>query len=178
MLDESSPPGDGFLAEVGQAWESEAMRAEQFGARVAICRFGIVLGKHGGALKMMVPSFRYYLGSPLGNGRQWFPWVHLEDIFRIMAFVLERKNITGPIDCTAPYPVRNREFTEALAKALGKTVIMPSIPGSLLGTLLGEFGSVLLDGQRAIPKKLLDSGYSFRFPTLNQALRDLIGNKR
>ena len=177
LLDESSPQGDGFLAEVGQAWEQEAKRGEQFGARVVNCRFGIVLGRNGGALKTMVPAFRYYLASPLGSGRQWFPWIHLEDIFGITTFVIEHKNIAGPINCTAPYPVRNGEFTEALARALGKSVIMPSVPGFLVRTLLGEFGGVLLGGQRAIPKRLLDSGYPFRFPALEETLRDLIGNK-
>jgi uncharacterized protein len=178
VLDESSPPGDGFLAEVGKAWEEEARRGEQFGARVVRCRFGIVLGRDGGALETMVPAFRYYLASPLGSGRQWFPWIHLEDIFGIMSFVGEHPNLSGPINCTAPQPVRNREFTEVLAKALKKWVILPAVPAFLLRTLLGEFGSVLLDGQRAFPKRLLDSGYDFRFPTLEQALRDLIGNKR
>jgi uncharacterized protein (TIGR01777 family) len=163
---------------VGKAWEEEAKRGEQFGARVVRCRFGIVLGRNGGALETMVPAFRYYLASPLGSGRQWFPWIHLEDIFGIMSFVCEHPNTSGPINCTAPHPVRNREFTKALAKALKKWVILPAVPGFLLRTLLGEFGSVLLDGQRAFPKRLLDSGYRFRFPTLEEALRDLIGNKR
>jgi hypothetical protein len=94
-----------------------------------------------------------------------------------MTFVIEHKNISGPINCTAPSPVRNREFTEALARTLGKSVIMPSVPGFLVRILLGEFGGVLLGGQRAIPKRLLDSGYPFRFPALEETLRDLIGNK-
>lgn len=175
VLDETSPSGDGFLAEVGRVWEEEARRAEQYGTRVVRCRFGIVLGRNGGALETMVPAFRYYLASPLGHGRQWFPWIHLEDIFGIMAFVIESRNISGPINCTAPQPVRNREFTEALAKALGKSVVLPAVPGFLLRTLLGEFSSVLVEGQRALPKALRESGYQFRFPSLELALKDLLG---
>lgn len=175
-LDENSPAGEGFLAEVSKAWEEEAKRAEQFGVRVVRCRFGIVLGRDGGALQTMLPAYRYHLASPLGNGRQWFPWVHLEDLFNIMAFVAENRNLSGPINCTAPHPVRNREFTRALAKALKKWVILPAVPAFVLRTLLGEFGSMLIEGQRVLPRRLLDAGYHFRFPTLEDALRDLIGN--
>ncbi len=178
VLDEDAPAGEGFLAEVGRVWEEEAKRAQQFGVRVVRCRFGIVLGRNGGALQTMIPAFRYSLASPLGSGRQWFPWVHLEDIFGIMSFAAAHQHLSGPINCTAPYPVRNREFTQALAKALNKWVLLPAVPAFVLRTLLGEFGSVLIDGQRAFPKRLLDSGYPFRFPTLEEALRDLIGNKR
>lgn len=176
MLDEEAPPGEGFLAEVGKAWEKEAERAGQFGVRVVRCRFGVVLGRGGGALQTMLPAFRYNLASPLGSGRQWFPWIHLEDLFNIMTFVADHPTISGPINCTAPHPVCNREFTEALAKALKKWVILPAVPAFVLRTLLGEFGSVLVDGQRVVPKRLLEAGYCFRFPTLEEALRDLVGN--
>jgi len=178
VLDEDSPAGDGFLAEVAKVWEQEAQRAEEFGVRVVRCRFGIILGRNGGALQTMLPAFRYFLGSPLGNGRQWFPWIHLEDLFGIMSFVMANQTISGPINCTAPNPVRNREFTKALAKALKRWAILPGIPAFLLRTLLGEFGSVLLDGQRALPKRLMEAGCHFWFPTVEEALRDLLGNKR
>jgi len=176
-LHESSPPGDGFLAEVGKVWEAEARRAEQFGVRAVICRFGVVLGRNGGALEQMVPAFRYWLGSPLGSGKQWFSWIHLDDILGIMGFLMENKELSGAINATAPHPVRNKELTETLAKVLRRPLILPAVPGFLLGILLGEFGSVLLEGQRVIPRRLLDAGYRFRFATLEDALQDLVGNK-
>lgn len=129
LLDETSPPGNDFLARVGREWEAEAGKAEDFGVRVALCRFGIILGREGGALGKMVPPFKYWLGSPLGNGQQWFPWIHLEDLFRIMLFLSEKKHLSGPFNCTAPSPVRNRELTRALANQLHKPLIMPSVPG-------------------------------------------------
>jgi uncharacterized protein len=176
-LDEDSPPGDGFLAEVGRVWEAEARRAEQFGVRVVTCRFGVVLGKKGGALEKMTPVFRYWLGSPLGSGKQWFSWIHLEDILGIMGFLIENRELSGPINATAPQPVRNKELTETLARVLGKPLILPAVPGFVLRILLGEFGSVLLEGQRVIPRRLLNAGYRFRFAILEDALQDLIGNK-
>jgi uncharacterized protein len=176
-LDEGSPPGDDFLAEVGKLWEAEAKRAEPFGVRVVACRFGIILGKNGGALERMIPAFRYCLGSPLGSGKQWFSWIHLEDLLGIMVFLIEHKGLSGAINATAPHPVRNKELTETLARVLGRPLILPAVPGFLLRTALGEFGNVLLEGQRVVPRRLLDNGYQFRFATIEEALRDLIGSK-
>jgi uncharacterized protein len=176
-LDESSQTGDGFLAQVGRVWEAEARRAEQFGVRVVTCRFGVVLGRNGGALDKMVPAFRYCLGSPLGSGKQWFSWIHLDDILSIMSFLMENKELSGAINATAPYPVRNKELTETLARVLGRPLILPAVPGFLLRILLGEFAGVLLEGQRVIPRKLLDANYRFQFAHLEDALRNLIGNK-
>jgi uncharacterized protein (TIGR01777 family) len=176
-LDENSPPGHDFLAEVGKLWEAEAKRAEQFGVRVAICRFGIILGKNGGALEKMVPAFRNRLGSPLGSGKQWFSWIHLEDILGIIEFLINNKGLSGAFNATAPHPVRNEELTRTLAKVLKRWVILPAVPGFVLRTLLGEFGNVLVEGQRVIPRRLLDAGYRFRFAILEEALRDLIDSK-
>lgn len=173
-LDEESPPGSDFLAEVGKRWEAEANRARDFGVRVVNARLGIVLGRGGGALDKMLPAFKRYVGSPLGSGRQWFSWIHLEDIHRIVVFLMNHRRMEGPVNFTAPQPVTNRELTQELAKALGKPAFMPAVPGFLLRTLLGEFGSVLLDGQRVIPKKLLDQNFAFRFPTLGLALKHLL----
>jgi uncharacterized protein len=175
-LNESSPPGEDFLAEVGKLWESEAKRAELFGVRVVTCRFGIILGGNGGALEKMLPAFRYCLGSPLGSGKQWFSWIHLEDILGIMAFLIDSRGISGPVNATAPYPVRNRELTEALARVLRRPLILPPVPSFLLRTLLGDFGRILLEGQRVIPERLLESGYRFRFATIEEALRNLVGS--
>ena len=108
-LEEESPPGTDFLATLAADWEAAALEAKQYGARVVLCRFGIVLGRRGGALAQMLPSFRYWMGAPLGSGTQWFSWIHEQDLADIFRFVLERNDIDGPINCTAPDPVRNRE---------------------------------------------------------------------
>ncbi len=174
ILDEESPPGDDFLAELGVQWEAEALRARDLGARVAICRFGIVMGRRGGALEKMVPAFKRFVGSPLGSGKQWFPWIHEDDLAEIIAFLLDHPHISGPVNCVAPNPVRNKELTEILAEVLHRPLIMPSVPGFILRTVLGEFGDVLLKGQRAIPKVLQEAGFRFRYPTFREAMNDLL----
>ncbi len=174
VLEEGSPPGAEFLSDVCLKWEEEAARAAHAGARVAICRFGIVLGRGGGALAKMLPAFRLFLGCPVGSGRQWLSWVHEEDLFRIIDLALHDRTLSGPVNCTAPNPVRNREFGEILARALGRPFFLPAVPAFLFRTLLGEFSDMILKGQRVVPRKLLDSGFSFRFPFLHQALGDLL----
>ncbi len=173
-LDESSPPGEGFLASLSKEWESVALSAEERGVRVVLLRFGIVLGKEGGALKQMIPVFKKCLGSPLGSGKQWFSWIHLKDLINIYSFLIKEAAISGPINCTSPQPVRNREFTNLLGDALRKPTFMPSVPGFFLRMLLGEFGSVLLKGQRVLPRRLLEKGYRFDFPDLRGALQNLL----
>jgi len=173
-LDESSPPGEGFLVSLSQEWESAALEAEQYGARVVLLRFGIVLGREGGALKQMIPVFRRYMGSPLGSGKQWFSWIHLQDLINVYLFLIEKHLISGPVNCTSPHPVRNEELTKRLGEALGKATFMPSVPGLVLRMILGEFGSVLLRGQRVLPRRLLEEGYRFQFPDLQGALKDLL----
>jgi len=173
-LDEESPPGDDFLASLAQEWESTALKAETLGAKVALLRFGIVLGKNGGALKQMAPIFNVCLGSPLGSGHQWFSWIHEEDLARIYLYLIEQKDLCGPINCTAPNPIRNKDLTRGLGEALGKPTFMPAVPGFILRMIMGEFGSVLLEGQRVLPKKLLDAGFQFSFPKIRKALHDLL----
>ena len=174
-LDENSAPGDDFLASVTREWESAAIQAEAFGARVLICRFGIVLGKNGGALGKMIPLFQKGLGSSLGSGKQWFSWIHEMDLVGIYLFLMAKNDLSGPINCTAPEPVRNKDLTQALGKALGKPTVMPAVPGFLVKLIKGEFVSVLLEGQRIFPKKLLDAGFHFRFSRIHEALHDLLG---
>jgi len=174
VLDENSLPGDEFMSEVCRNWENEALRAAQGGTRVVLCRFGVVLGREGGALAKMTPVFRSLLGSPLGSGRQWFSWIHQEDLFRIFSFSLDNHGISGPLNCVAPNPVRNAVFAKTLAGVLGRPLILPVVPAFLLRMLLGEFGNVVLKGQKVVPKNLIDNGFSFAFPTLRQALEDLL----
>jgi uncharacterized protein (TIGR01777 family) len=174
ILDENSAPGAEFMSEVCVRWEGEAERAARSGTRVALLRFGTVLGRKGGALSMMLPAFRYLLGSSMGSGRQWMPWIHEEDLFNIFTLLLNDGDISGPVNCVAPNPVRNSEFARILARTLGRPIVLPAVPAFLLRTLLGEFSNVVLRGQRVIPKRLMEAGFSFRFPTLQQALEDLI----
>lgn len=173
-LVEKDPPGRDFLASVAADWEAAAMEAAQYGARVVLCRFGIVLGRNGGALGQMIPLFRFWMGSPLGSGNQWFSWIHEKDLVHIYRHVLDHEELKGPINCSSPNPLRNRELTGALGKALGKPVFLPAVPSFALKLMLGEFGTVLLEGQRVYPEKLLQSGFEFAFPTIEEALRDII----
>jgi uncharacterized protein (TIGR01777 family) len=174
-LDEDSSPGDDFLANLSQEWEAKALRAVQHGVRVIICRFGIVLGAAGGALGQMVPIFRKGLGSPLGSGKQWFSWIHEKDLVNIYLFLLDKSDFSGPVNCTAPHPVRNEELTRALAQAMGKPAFMPAVPGFMVKLTMGEFGAVLLEGQKVMSKRLFELGYPFRFPRIEAALKDLLG---
>lgn len=173
ILDETNPPGSDFLAKVATNWEAEALKATDYGVRVVLCRFGIVLGRDGGALRRLVAIFKRHLGSPFGSGKQWFSWIHEDDLTNIVLFLLEKKDIDGPVNFVAPNPVRNEELTKILAEILGKPIIIPLIPGFMLKFLLGEFANVVLKGQNVIPRKLLDNGFHFTFPTIKEALHDL-----
>jgi uncharacterized protein len=173
-LDEQSPQGEGFLADLAGEWESSALRARESGVRVVLARFGIVLGEGGGALEKMIPLFKWWLGSPLGSGKQWFSWIHRQDLANAFVFLLEHDEISGPVNCTAPGPLRNEEMTRILGEVLGKPTFMPAVPGFVLAAVLGEFGSVLLKGQKVLPRRLMDSGFSFGFPELTGALEDLL----
>jgi len=173
-LNEENPSGEGFLATVSRKWESAALKAEESGARVILFRSGVVLGRHGGALKLMARLFKWHLGSPLGSGEQYFSWIHEEDLARIYEYVIEGKGVSGPINCTAPTPVRNKDMATALAKALGKPAFMPAAPGFVVKMVMGEFASVFLEGQNVLPKKLLDMGFRFRFTDIGEAFQDLL----
>lgn len=173
-LDESSTPGDDFLASVTSEWEASALKAKAFGARVVLCRFGIVLGPNGGALSRMIPPIKWYLGSPLGSGRQWFSWIHEQDLADIIIYLIEQENLSGPINCTAPYPVTNKDLTMAIAETLKRPVFMPAVPAFMIKLILGEFASTLVFGQKVLPQKLLDMGFKFRFPNIQEALNDLL----
>jgi len=172
-LDEASPPGDDFLARVCQEWEAQAMAAEQSGAMVAVARFGVVLGSDGGALGQMLPLFRLGLGGRLGHGRQWLSWIHQADLAAALKFLLERPELRGSFNCCAPHPVTNRQLAKSLGRALGRPAVLPA-PAFAVRLALGQFGSVLLEGQKALPKRLRQAGFRFAQPTLDQALADLL----
>jgi uncharacterized protein (TIGR01777 family) len=172
-LTEESPPGADFLALLARDWEAEAKQAEKKGCRLIVTRFGIVLGEKGGALGQMIPLFQRYLGGPLGNGRQWFSWVHIDDLTRAFLFLLEQPEISGPVNFTAPNPVRNKELAQWLGRIMGRPAFLPA-PGFMLKLVLGEFGSILLKGQRVLPRKLLQAGFPFSYPEIDRALRQVI----
>jgi len=172
-LTESSTPGDDFLARVCFAWEKEARLAEKLGIRVVSLRIGVVLGREGGALAKMLPSFKFGFGGRLGSGSQYMSWIHVTDLVRIMLFAVENKALKGPVNGVASRPLTNREFTAELAGALHRPAIF-SVPGFILRLALGEFATVLLGSQRVIPEKLNNAGFSFSYPDLGQAFGEAI----
>jgi len=175
-LDETAPAGEGFLAEVVKRWEELARRAEG-AARVAILRFGVVLGP-GGALGKMLFPFKLGLGGPIGSGRQWMSWVDREDVLRMIEWAIDRQAARGVYNVTAPSPVTNRGFTRALGRALHRPAIMP-MPGFALRIALGEMaGEILLGGQRVVPARAAAEGFSFAYPDLDVAMRHAVSSAK
>ncbi|QTA79018.1 Epimerase, SDR39I1 family [Desulfonema limicola] len=173
IITENSPGADDFLAMLSKDWEAEALKAEAKGARVVLTRFGIILGKNGGAMKQMLPAFRFGLGGPLGRGSQWFPWIHADDITGTIIFILENHKIQGPVNLTAPGLIQQKDFAKILGSVLKRPAFMPA-PGFMIKIIMGELGNVLLTGQKVMPEKLLKSGYSFKFPDIRTAVEDII----
>lgn len=176
IITEDSSPGSDFLAEVCKAWEAEALKIQESGIRVVIVRFGTVLESDGGALPKMARPFRFFAGGPIGSGRQWFSWIHRDDLTGIIKYALENEAVSGLINTTAPQPVTNKEFSTALGKSLGRPSWLP-VPGFVLKIAFGELGGVLLTGQRVIPKKITKAGYQFKYPDIDSALRVIFGKK-
>ncbi len=174
ILREDSPPGIGFLAEVGQAWEQAAHPARAKGIRVVHLRFGIILSPAGGALKMMLPPFRIGIGGRLGSGKQWMNWLTLEEAVAIIQYALATESIRGPINAVSPNPVTNSEFTKVLGKALRRPTLFP-VPAFVLRIIFGEMAEeALLSSTRAVPARLTAAGYRFRHPDLQEALNHLL----
>jgi uncharacterized protein (TIGR01777 family) len=171
-LSESSAPGSGFLAEICVEWEHEAAAAEPLGVRVALIRTGMALDPRGGALQRLLPPFRMGVGGKLGSGKQWIPWIHLDDLANLYAFALANP-VRGALNGTAPNPVTNADFTRALASAVHRPAILP-IPVFAMKVLYGEMADVLFDSQRVLPKQAETEGFRFRFPQLPAALADLL----
>jgi uncharacterized protein len=172
-INETFPGGNDFLAKVATRWEAAANKAWESGVRVVNCRFGVILGRGGGAMKAMEPIYRFFLGSRLGNGRQWFSWIHLYDLVSALIYLGENRKISGPVNCTAPNPVRNRELNRGMLRAFRRPPLVPFTPGFLIKILKGEMGNILLKGQRAVPEVLLESGFDFSFPDLESALKNI-----
>lgn len=177
ILDETASPGDGFLADVTRAWEVEASRATSLGIRVVYARFGLILARRGGALGPLLPLFRLGLGGPLGSGRQWWSWIHIEDVVEAVLAALESPDLAGPLNLVGPAPVRNRDFARALAAALRRPAVLPA-PAFALRLVLGAMADeMVLSSQRVIPGRLQAAGFAFRWPALAPALADLVASR-
>ena len=173
ILTEASKPSADFLAQVVIAWEREARFAEQLGVRVVPLRFGMVLGRGGGALKKMLLPFGLGLGGRLGSGKQWMSWIHLDDLIALIGFAIESAQCKGAMNAVAPHPVTNAEFTHDLARALHRPAVFP-VPEFALKLLYGEMSQVILGSQRVTPNAALQAGFEFRFPELGPALRQIV----
>lgn len=172
-LTEDAGPGKGFLSDLCREWERQARKAESLGVRVVLLRTGIVLAKQGGALQKMLPPFRFFMGGPLGSGRQMMSWIHLEDEVNAILAALENESLKGPINLTAPHAATMRDFARTLGRVVKRPAAFP-VPAPALQLLLGEMSEMLLTGQNAVPDRLLKSGFRFRFPDLEPALKDLV----
>ena len=171
-ITEETPPGSDFLAQVCVEWEKSTAAVEPMGVRRAVIRTGVVLSFDGGALLRLALPFKLFAGGPLGSGKQPFPWIHPDDETGAMRFLIDNDNASGAFNLSAPNPLTNAEFGRVLGKVMGRPSLMP-VPGFAFNILFGEVATVVLDGQRVLPKRLLDMGYTFKFPEAEAALRDL-----
>jgi uncharacterized protein len=170
-LDESAPAGDDFLARLSAGWEAEARAAEALGVRVVVNRTGMVLSPSGGALAKMMPFFKAGVGGPVAGGRQYVSWIHLDDVVGAILFELDTDAASGPVNLTAPEPATNKELSKALGSALRRPAVAP-VPALAVKALYGEMADIVTTGQRAVPKRLTELGYTFRRPELEAALLD------
>jgi len=174
LLPENATAGNGYLADLCKEWEEAAFDAEALGVRVITLRTGVVLGKGGPAFEKLSHLFNWGLGGKLGSGRQWMPWIHVDDLRCAILHATVSPTLRGPVNGTAPTPERNEDFTRKLASALHRPAVLP-VPAFALKLALGEFSTALLGGQHALPVALERDGFNFRFPTLESALADLVG---
>jgi uncharacterized protein len=169
-VDESGAPGDDFLARVTIDWEKQARTTEELGIRVALTRTGVVLSPGGGALEKMLPFFKLGIGGPVAGGRQYVPWIHLDDVVGALIFSLDDPDVRGPVNVSAPQPVTNAELSKALGRVLRRPAVAP-VPALAVKLLYGEMASVVTSGVRMVPRRLEELGYEFRRPELEPALR-------
>ncbi|MEB3280410.1 MAG: TIGR01777 family oxidoreductase [Lyngbya sp.] len=171
-FDETSPPGDDFLAQVCQGWESAAEKVKEAGTRLVIVRTGIVLGM-GGALGKMLTPFKLFAGGPIGSGRQWFSWIHRDDLVKLMIFALTHPEVEGVVNGTAPNPVRMEQLCNTLGEVLHRPSWLP-VPDFALETLLGDSAKLVLEGQQVIPKRTVSYNFNYQYPTVKPALEDIV----
>lgn len=170
-LDERAPSGRGFQAELCRRWEEAAAAAGRYGVHVALLRFGVVLSGDGGALLPLARPVRWHVGAPLGGGRQWFSWIHRDDLLELIGALLDRGDVVGAINATAPEPVRHAELMRSIAATLDRRLLPLGIPAFALRAALGELAELFVDGQRVVPVRARELGFAFRYPTIDTALR-------
>lgn len=170
---ESTPPGRGFLPELCVAWEASSAAAADYGVRRVTLRTGLVLSQEGGILPRTALPFRLFVGGPMGSGQQWMPWIHIEDQVRAMRFLLENEQASGPYNLSAPTPVRNKAFGQAIGRALKRPAFLP-LPAFALRLALGELAHTLLTGQRTVPQRLQAAGFQFHYTDIDKAMQDLL----
>ncbi|MEH1836883.1 MAG: TIGR01777 family oxidoreductase [Nostoc sp.] len=171
-FDETSLSGNDFLAQVCQAWEAEARKAKDAGVRLVILRFGIVLG-NGGALAKMIPPFKLFAGGPIGSGRQWFSWIHVDDLVNLILQALTKLEIEGVYNATAPNPVRMADLSQTLGRVMNRPSWLP-VPAFAIEALLGDGAIVVLEGQQVIPKRTVETGFEYKYPNLQSALTQIL----
>ncbi|MBD2493626.1 TIGR01777 family oxidoreductase [Nostoc sp. FACHB-280] len=171
-FDEASASGNDFLAQVCQAWEAEATKVKDAGVRLVILRFGIVLGK-GGALAKMIPPFQLFAGGPIGSGRQWFSWIHIDDVVNLILQALNKSDMEGVYNATAPNPVRMNDLAQSVGTVLNRPSWLP-VPAFAIEALLGDGAIVVLEGQQVLPKRTLESGFTYQYPNLQPALKQIL----
>jgi uncharacterized protein (TIGR01777 family) len=172
-LKEDASAGDDFLAKVCVDWENEAMRASKKGARIVIMRFGVILGKNGGALSKMIPAYRFFMGGAMASGEQWFPWLHIEDLVAAIRFIYENNSMEGPFNFCSPQAVRNKEFARTLGHVLKRPSFMKA-PSFAIKLFMGEMGGALMSSQKGVPDRLEKYGFQFQYPDLEKALSGII----
>jgi uncharacterized protein (TIGR01777 family) len=172
-LTEDSPPGNDFLAQLCVDWEKAARRVEPHGVRLAIVRIGVVLDKQGGALRQMLRPFKWFVGGPVGSGRQYVSWIHHEDLVGLILLGLDNAEASGVLNGTAPQPVTNKQFSKALGRALHRPSFLPT-PRFALRVMLGPVSTLVTTGQRVLPRRALELGYAFKFPEIDGAMRDAV----
>ncbi|MBP0029676.1 TIGR01777 family oxidoreductase [Roseofilum sp. Guam] len=171
-FDESSPAGDDFLAQLCVEWEQSAQAVSEYGVRSVILRFGIVMGD-GGAIAKMIPPFKMFAGGPIGSGQQWFSWIHIDDLVNLILFALRQPQMQGTFNATAPNPIRMNDLASIMGNILNRPSWLP-VPSFVLDALLGDGAQVVLEGQKVLPKKTLDSGFEFQHPNPKEALRKVL----